>query len=72
MDIRINGSEDFSCVASRVPSVFFGLGTGSPQEGYHCPSHNPKVLFNEEALPYGAAAYAQGATQWLLNATQTK
>ncbi len=60
-NLRINGSEDFAAFAAEVPSVFFGLSTGkSPY-----PTHNPGVVFNEEAMPYGASAYAHAATRWL-------
>lgn len=65
VDIRINGSEDFAMIASKVPSLFIGIGSGSAAEGYNIPSHNPKVRFNEDCMPIGAAAYAQGATCWL-------
>jgi metal-dependent amidase/aminoacylase/carboxypeptidase family protein len=58
-------SEDFSEVSSRVPSVFFRISMGSNQEGYVYGGHNPKVIFDEEALPVGAAAYAYGAMRWL-------
>ena len=27
--------------------------------------HSPEILFNEDALPFGAAAYAAGAAGWL-------
>lgn len=70
LDMRINGSEDYAIIASKVPSIFIGLGTGSAAEGYNCPSHNPKVMFNEAAIPFGVAAYAQGATHWLEKAAQ--
>ena len=62
---KINASEDFSYLSERVPSVFLGLGTGTKEDGYVYPQHNPKIIFDEQALPYGAAAYAQGAAGWL-------
>lgn len=58
-------SEDFSEVSSRVPSAFFRISMGSNQEGHVYGGHNPKVIFDEEALPVGAAAYAYGAVRWL-------
>ena len=58
-------SEDFSEVMTRVPGAFFRLGMGSLKEGYIYNGHNPKVLFDEDALPAGAAVYAYGALRWL-------
>ena len=58
-------SEDFSEVLNRVPGAFFRLGMGSRSEGYLYDGHNPRVVFNEEAMPIGAAAYAYGAIRWL-------
>lgn len=57
------GSEDFSYVANEVPSTFLGLGSGSSQY----PAHHPKVVFDDNALPSGAAAYAHVAIEWLKN-----
>lgn len=59
------GSEDFSEVASRVPSVGLGLGAGAVEEGYTVGVHNPTVRFKEECLPYGAAIFANVAFSWL-------
>jgi amidohydrolase len=58
-------SEDFSEVLNRVPGAFFRLGMGSKGEGYVHDGHNPRVVFNEDALPIGAAVYAYGAVRWL-------
>ena len=39
------------------------LGAGVPQEDprYGQPMHNPKVVFNEDVLPLGAALLTAGA-----------
>lgn len=58
-------SEDYAEFTSRIPGVFVRLSCGCPGEGYTVDAHNPKVVFNEEALPAGAAAYAYGAFRWL-------
>lgn len=58
-------SEDFSEVMSRAPGAFFRLGMGSLREGYTYNGHNPKVIFDENALPIGTAAYVYGALRWL-------
>lgn len=67
VDQKMGGSEDFSEVTVRVPSAFFVLGGGSPNEdeAYKYPQHHPKIRFNEKSLPVGTAALAQGAVAWL-------
>lgn len=62
---KLGGGEDFAMVAQRVPSVYFNLGVGSPQEGHENGLHHPKMRVDEEALPVGAAAYVQCALRWL-------
>jgi len=57
----MTGSEDFSEVLDRVPGMFFFLGAGTPEEGYHYGAHHPKVTYNEDAFPYGVAAYCIAA-----------
>ncbi len=59
------GTEDFTAVASRVPSVMLNLGAGSLEEGHLCSMHNAGMIVNEDALPTGVAIYCQCATQWL-------
>ena len=60
------GSEDFAGVAMRVPSAYFFIGAGPDREnGYPYSQHNPKVRFNEDILPLGAAGYAHCACRWL-------
>lgn len=59
------GSEDFAYVSNEVPAVFLGVPAGRPEDGYVYPQHHPKARFQEEALPSGAAAYAQVALEWL-------
>ena len=59
------GSEDFSYVASTVPSVFLQIAAGRPEDGYQYPQHHPKARFHEDALPVGAAVYAHTAIEWL-------
>lgn len=55
------GSEDFAYISQQIPAVMVALAAGDP--GY--PLHHPKVRFDEDALPYGAAIYAQCAINWL-------
>ncbi len=61
------GSEDFSYVSQRVPSIIISLCAGSRADGYEYPLHNPKVRFDPRALPIGAAAYAIAAVNRLKN-----
>lgn len=60
-----SASEDFASIAEKVPSAFIYLSAGFPDERGSYPAHNPKVRFNEEVCPIGAAAYASCAVQWL-------
>jgi len=52
---RSVGSEDFSNISQRIPSLMLAMAAGGMSD---LPLHHPKIVFNEEALPYGAAAYA--------------
>lgn len=63
--ISASASEDFASIAEMVPSAFVYLSAGYPDERGAYPAHNPKVRFNEEVCPIGAAAYAHCAAQWL-------
>jgi len=65
MERRAQSSEDFAEISERVPSMFYVIGSGSRQEGHQYPLYNPRVTFNEDCLPIGAACFAQGATEWL-------
>lgn len=59
------GSEDFAYIAQEVPSVMVAVAAGEKGKGYDYPLHHPKVRFDENALPIGAALYAGGATAYL-------
>ena len=59
------GSEDFAYISQKVPSVMVALAAGNPSKGYTYPLHHPKVRFDEEALPVGAAIHAYCALKWL-------
>lgn len=63
--VSSSASEDFAVVADKVPSVFMHISAGFLDERGSYPPHNPKVRFNEEALPMGAAIYAHCAKKWL-------
>ena len=59
------GSEDFAYVSQKVPAIMVALAAGNPSKGYTFPLHHPKVRFDEDALPYGAAIHAECALKWL-------
>ena len=63
--ITASASEDFALVTEQIPSVFMYLSAGFLDERGAVPAHNPKVQFNEDVLPIGAACLAQCATEWL-------
>ncbi len=56
---KSGGSEDFAYISQSVPSVMLALAAGEPKKGYEYPLHHAKVRFDEDALPIGAALYAQ-------------
>lgn len=62
-DARIAGSEDFSYVSEKVPSVMVALAAGEPRKGFSYPLHHKKVCFDEAALPVGSALLAYTALQ---------
>ena len=64
MRARNGGSEDFSYISQKVPSVMVALSAGAREEGYQYPLHHPKARFDEAALPVGAFVYAIVAMQW--------
>ncbi|AHM57981.1 putative hydrolase YxeP (plasmid) [Peptoclostridium acidaminophilum DSM 3953] len=62
---KLMGSEDFSFVSDRVPSLMLTMVAGNSEDGYIYPMHHPKARFDEAVLFKGAAAYANIAMHWL-------
>lgn len=62
---KSSGSEDFANVSHTVPSLMMALAAGTPDTGCGYPAHHPKTCFDEDALPIGAAVYAQMALSFL-------
>ena len=59
-------SDDYSYVSSRIPSCYVWLGAGGKDPKFaDGVLHTPNVCFNEEAMPFGAALYADTAEKWL-------
>jgi len=65
--LSASASEDFAVIAQKVPAAMLYLSAGFEDERGAYPAHNPKVRFNEEALPLGAAGLAHCAMRWLNN-----
>lgn len=63
------GSEDFSYVSQQIPTLMLGLCAADARVSAPYPVHHPKLVLNEDALPYGAAAYASSAIAWLTENT---
>lgn len=66
-DMTASASEDFALIAEKIPSTMIYLSAGFPDERGDYPAHNPKVQFNENVCPIGAASYAYCAMKWLEN-----
>lgn len=62
---KSTGSEDFANITHQAPSLMVALAAGRPQDGYDSPAHHPKTVFDEAALPTGAAVYAHLAANAL-------
>ena len=65
-NIQASASDDFALVLDKVPGCYMFLSAGFTDRQV-ASSHNPKVIFNENVLPVGAACLAHCATQWLKN-----
>lgn len=61
------GSEDFSIISQRLPSLMLSLGVGSIEEGYNYSLHHGRMILNEDALYTGSILYANLAFKWLEN-----
>lgn len=56
--------EDFCYYSRKVPAMFYMLGAQDPASpGFYL--HHPKVIFNEQCIPYGASFLARGAVALL-------
>jgi len=62
---RLSASEDFSVLGEQIPITYFTIGTGLPKDGYAFGNHHPEVVYDERAIPVGAAALASCAFHWL-------
>ena len=62
---RQMGSEDFAYVSQEIPTVLLGLASNDGRESEAYPVHHPKMMVNEEIIPYGVAAHVSMAINWL-------
>lgn len=62
-DNKIMASEDMACVAEKVKTTYLMLNM--KVKGCEAAHHNPKVMFNEDALKYGTAIFAICAMNYL-------
>jgi metal-dependent amidase/aminoacylase/carboxypeptidase family protein len=64
-DVHASASDDFALIAQEVPTAYMYLSAGFLDERGDYPAHNPKVRFNENVCPVGAASLAHCAQRWL-------
>lgn len=64
-DYKVTPSDDIAFISEKVPTTYLMLATRVENNPY--PHHNPRVLFDESAMPLGAAMHAQCAFEWLKN-----
>lgn len=62
--VSASASEDFANIAEHVPSTFMYLSAGYMDERGQYSAHNPKVQFNEDVCPIGAACMAYCAERY--------
>lgn len=61
--LHFTASDDFAVFSNEVPSSYFMIGARM-DSGTIYAHHNPKVCFNEQALPIETAVYACAALDW--------
>lgn len=64
-DVKVTASDDFAIITDKVPSAYIYLASGFSDERGEYTAHNPKVMFNEDVFPIGAAAFCKSAYELL-------
>lgn len=59
------GSEDFAYVSHEIPTVMYALAAADARISTPFPVHHPKLVLNEDILPYGVTAHVATALEWL-------
>lgn len=62
------GAEDFALFSSALPSAYFTVGAAVAGAPERYSMHDPRVRFDDAALPLCAAAYASVALGWAADA----
>jgi amidohydrolase len=65
LDTPLMGGEDFAYYLEKVPGTFLRFGIANKDKGTSFPWHHPSFNVDEDALPYGAALFAQLALEFL-------
>ncbi|QEJ95130.1 M20 metallopeptidase family protein [Treponema phagedenis] len=60
---KIMASEDMADISVKVPTTY--LMMNCKVDGINVSHHNPGVLFNEDAMPYGVDVFTTVAIEWL-------
>jgi len=59
------GTDDFAYFSEAVPGCYYHIGVQNEKKGYTYPVHNPHFAADPDALPFGAAIYAQIVSDFL-------
>ena len=59
-----SGSDDMGTMSQVIPVTYFQLGA-APDEAVALPLHNPRIMFDEDVMPVGAALLASAAMGWI-------
>ena len=65
MKIPAMGSEDFAHISHEIPTGIMMVVASDSRTGANYNVHHPKLVLDENCLPYGAAAYVGVALSWL-------
>lgn len=60
----LSGTEDFSYISDKVPTMFIWAGAGHKQ---NYPLHNPNVIFDENVMVTGVSVISNCVINWLEN-----
>lgn len=53
----VMASEDFAYISQEVPTVLFNLAAADSRVSTPYPVHHPKLVLNEDVIPYGIATF---------------
>ncbi len=64
-NIKATASDDFALITDKISSAYIYLACGFEDQRGEYTAHHPKVQFNEDVLPIGAACFAYCASKLL-------